>query len=170
MNNTGDFPVCPKVPMILSNKDCQSYPEAAQALFNEGYNCAQAVFAAFSDVTGLDKQTSIMLSSGFGGGMGRLREVCGAVSGMIMAASAICGYTDPKDSVAKKQHYQLVQHLCGHFKQENGSIICRELLGLGNGADDPTPSERTEQYYKRRPCGEYVKIAAQIVCEAFAKE
>ena len=140
------------------------YGEKAKALFTEGYNCAQAVFAAFSDVTGIDFETSVKLSSGFGGGMGRMREVCGAVSGMFMVLDAVEGYTSPTDNTAKMEHYAKVQKLAAEFKAENGSIICRELLD-GTPSSDPKPTERTPEFYKKRPCGEYVEIAADIVAD-----
>lgn len=138
------------------------YGEKAKALFLEGYNCAQAVFGAFSDVTGIEFETSLKLSSGFGGGMGRMREVCGAVSGMFMVLDALEGYTSPTDNEAKKELYAKIQKLAGEFKAENGSIICRELLG-GIPSSTPTPTERSPEFYKKRPCGELVEMAADIV-------
>lgn len=140
------------------------YGEKAKALFTEGYNCAQAVFAAFSDVTRIEFETAIKLSSGFGGGMGRMREVCGAVSGMFMVLDAVEGYTSPTDNTAKAELYAKVQKLAGEFKAENGSIICRELLG-GTPSSTPNPTERTSEFYKKRPCGELVEMAADIVAE-----
>ena len=140
------------------------YGEKAKALFTEGYNCAQAVFGAFSDITGIDFETSVKLSSGFGGGMGRMREVCGAVSGMFMVLDATEGYTSPTDNVAKMELYAKVQKLAGEFKTENGSIICRELLG-GAPSNTPTPTERTAEFYKKRPCSELVEMAADIVAD-----
>ena len=140
------------------------YGEKAKALFAEGYNCAQAVFAAFSDVTGIEFETAIRLSSGFGGGMGRMREVCGAVSGMFMVLGALDGYTSPNDNTLKMELYAKVQKLAGEFRQENGSIICRELLD-GTPSSTPNPTERTPEFYQKRPCGEFVKIAADIVAD-----
>ncbi|MDR1630892.1 MAG: C-GCAxxG-C-C family protein [Oscillospiraceae bacterium] len=139
------------------------HSEKAKSLFHEGYNCAQAVFAAFCDETGLDFETALRLSSSFGGGMGRLREVCGAVSGMLMAAGMIFGYSDPKDKAAKAEHYALVQALAKRFEVENGSIICRELLGLSVKKESPALEERTESYYKKRPCADLVACAAEIL-------
>ena len=109
--------------------------DQAASLFREGYNCAQAVLLAFADVLSIDKKTAAMLSSSFGGGMGRLREVCGAVSSMFLIAGLVKGYDRPDDDEAKAAHYQLIQTLAYKFKEENGSIICRELLGLAEGAD-----------------------------------
>ena len=100
--------------------------DKAKALFESGYNCAQATLIAFTDITGLSEETSAMIASGFGGGMGRMREVCGAVSGMFMAANMIFGYSDPKAFEEKKHNYAVIQHLAEEFKKENGSIICRE--------------------------------------------
>ena len=140
------------------------YGEKAKGLFVDGYNCAQAVFGAFSDVTGIDFETSVKLSSGFGGGMGRMREVCGAVSGMFMVLDAVEGYTSPTDNTAKMELYAKVQKLAESFKEKNGSIICRELISDGS-AISPIPTERTPEFYKKRPCGELVEIAADIIAE-----
>lgn len=148
----------------------KNHQERAVSLFNEGYNCAQAVFAAFCDETMMDFDTAVKLSSSFGGGMGRLREVCGAVSGMFMAAGLLYGYNDPKDTEAKKQHYTLIQKLAAKFKEKNGSIVCRELLGLDHKHDGPAPEARTVAYYKKRPCAEYVRCAAEILDELIAEK
>ena len=134
----------------------------AADLFLSGSNCAQAVLLAFGDVTGLDPKLAATVSSSFGGGMGRLREVCGAVSGMLMVAGILYGYDDPgENDAAKKAHYQLVQELCGRFREEAGSIICREILD--NPPSDPNPSPRTAEYYKVRPCARMVMLAARIL-------
>ena len=117
--------------------------ERAMALFEEGYNCAQSVFLAFSDLHGMDPHTAAALSSSFGGGLGRLREVCGAVSGMFLTAR--------------------IQELAKAFEEKNGSIVCRELLGLSVTREEPTPKERTAEYYKKRPCKELVGDAAEIL-------
>lgn len=140
-----------------------NHQERAEALFKEGYNCAQSVFAAYSDELGMNMETALKLSSSFGGGMGRLREVCGAVSGMFMVAGLKGGYSDPTDKEAKAKHYKLIQELSNQFKVQNHSIICRELLRLSKPAVDPVPEERTENYYKSRPCAELVKSAAKIL-------
>ncbi|MBQ6626270.1 MAG: C_GCAxxG_C_C family protein [Ruminococcus sp.] len=139
--------------------------EKAKALFLEGYNCAQAVLGAFCEDFGLDYEMAMKFSSGFGGGMGRLREVCGAVSGMFMVINLKCGYTSPTDNKGKKELYSHIQTLAQKFEEENGSIICRELLGLSEKVSEPTPDTRTDTYYKKRPCGELVEIAANIVDE-----
>lgn len=137
----------------------------AEELFLQGYNCSQSVMAAFSDELGMDRETALRLSSSFGGGMGRLREVCGTVSGMFMVAGLKYGYFDPKDETAKTKHYQRIQTLANRFKEENGSIVCRELLGLPNGSDSPVPEKRTQEYYRKRPCVQLVRCAAEIMQE-----
>lgn len=144
----------------------QTKGEIAKQYFLDGYNCAQAVVLAFAQDFGLDKKTAVMLSSSFGGGMGRLREVCGAVSGMFMVLGLKYGYASPEDNQAKKELYKKVQEVAGLFKDDNGSIICRELLGLNQtGKSDPTPELRTESYYKKRPCKDLVQFAADLVDE-----
>lgn len=137
--------------------------EKAKQLFMEGYNCSQAVLGAFCDECGMDFETGMKLSSSFGGGMGRLREVCGAVSGMFMVAGLIYGYDDPKGQKEKTEHYERIQALAREFREANGSIVCRELLGLSEKKSEPTPEVRTEQYYQKRPCPEMVKMAAEIM-------
>lgn len=137
--------------------------ELAKKYFLEGYNCSQSVLLAFCDDLGFDKSTAEMISAPFGGGMGRLREVCGAVSGMFMVLGLSIG-ENSTDRDNKKQIYTSVQKLAEEFKKENGSIICRELLGLRtNGRDKPEPQERTENYYRTRPCAELCKFAAELV-------
>ena len=143
----------------------QERAEQAREYFTSGYNCAQSVFLAYQDITGIDEVLAATISAPFGGGMGRLREVCGAVSGMTMVAGFIAPNSQPNDNENKKNCYATVQALAEEFRVENGSIVCRELLGLAQQKDDPTPSPRTGEYYKRRPCAEYVAIAARIVGE-----
>ena len=127
-----------------------------------GGNCSQAVFMAYADLFDMDVELASKLASSFGGGMGRLREVCGTCTGMFMVASLAIP-ADNKDAEAKKTNYALVQQLAEDFRKENGSIICRELLGLDHKKDEPTPSARTQEYYKKRPCGELVYLAAEIL-------
>ena len=134
--------------------------QAAQ-LFLDGYNCAQAITVAFSDVTGLDKDFSARMASSFGGGIGRLREVCGAVSGMVMVAGILYGYDANSEESAKKEHYTLVQALANQFTEEVGSIICRDILK--NPPSDPSPTPRTKEFYKQRPCTRMVMVAAKIL-------
>lgn len=133
----------------------------AAELFMGGYNCAQTIAVAFSDVTGLDADFSAKMASSFGGGMGRMREVCGAVSGMLMVAGLLYGYATPGDDVSKKAHYTLVQDLAGEFRREAGSIVCREILK--NPPSDPAPTPRTEEFYRKRPCTRMVMLAARIL-------
>ena len=137
--------------------------EKAKELFLNGHNCAQAVLCAYANELGLSEQQAIAMSACFGGGLGRQREVCGAVSGMCMVFSLKHAPKDPKDHVAKAAFYTHIQELCKRFKQENGSIICRELLGLSAGPSSPTPEPRTAQYYAHRACADKVKSAADIL-------
>lgn len=140
-----------------------THSEKAAKLFCSGYNCSQAVFAAFCDVTGIDEKTALKLSSSFGGGMGRLREVCGAVSGAFMVAGILYGYDIPNDNTVKKEHYSLIQDIANRFKQQNNTIICRELVkGLAKDTL-PSPTVRTENFYKTRPCLRFVITAADIL-------
>lgn len=143
--------------------------EKAMALFEEGYNCAQSVVLAFADLHGLDEKTAARLSSSFGGGMGRLREVCGAVSGMFMTLGLLYGYDNPKASEEKAELYAQVQALAADFEKENKAIVCRELLGLSVQKEEPMPEARTKEYYKKRPCKELVGDAADIL-EQFIAE
>lgn len=142
-----------------------NHAEKARSLFMAGFNCAQSVFAAFCDVTGMDEETALRLSSSFGGGIGRMREVCGAVSGMAMVAGMVSGYADPKNQDEKAAHYALVQKLANTFKAQNGSVVCRDLLALPLGSDAPVPTPRDEKFYQRRPCAEFVVGAAAILDE-----
>lgn len=141
------------------------YRNRAVELFKKGYNCSQSVFGAFCEECGLDFETSLKLASSFGGGMGRLREVCGAVSGMFMVAGMKYGYTDPKDLLAKAEHYKLIQQLAEKFREKNGHIVCRELLGLSVQSESYVPEERTAEYYKKRPCAELIGDATEIIYE-----
>lgn len=139
--------------------------ERAEALFMEGYNCAQAVVIAFEDLHGLDRQTAAKLASSFGGGMARLREVCGSVSGMFLVAGLLYGYDDPKAKEEKAEHYARIQKLAADFQAEHGSIVCRKLLGLTEKKQEPVPEERTAEYYKKRPCKKIIGRAAEILEE-----
>lgn len=140
-----------------------SKAEQAKELFMKGHNCAQAVVCAFADKIGLDEKTALSVSACFGGGLGRQREVCGAVSGMCMALSLLCAPKDPTDQAQKAAFYARVQEICNRFKKENGSIICRELLGLAPGPQSPVPEPRTAAYYQHRSCADKVKCAAAIL-------
>ncbi len=143
-------------------------PQIAEEYFKNGYNCAQSVFLTYADKYGFDKETALKLSSSFGGGMGRLREVCGAVSMMFLIAGLEKGYTENNNDEIKAKHYTLIQDLAKQFKQKHGTIVCRELLGL-DGEDNPIPSKRTSQYYAERPCGFFIKDACQILDDFMAK-
>ena len=153
--------------------DVEERVEKAKRLFKEGgYNCCQAVVLAYNDIFGIDDETAAAMSSGFGGGMGRMREVCGSVSGMVMLAGLIRPATDPTVKDWRTANYALVQEMAGEFKGINGSIVCKELLGLvpmGSNEmapkESPEPSDRTPEYYKKRPCEELVGISARIVGE-----
>jgi len=135
----------------------------AKELFQEGYNCAQAVVLAYADYFEERPETLAMMISSFGGGMGRLREVCGAVSGMFFVAGKLYGYANPKAGEEKKDHYTRIQELAASFRERNGSIVCRELLGLQEKVSTPVPEARTAEYYKKRPCAELVAEAAEIL-------
>lgn len=146
--------------------------EKAKELFKSGYNCSQAVLGVFCEELGLDFETAMKLASSFGGGMGRMREVCGTVSGMFMAAGL--AFSTASDSAAEKgEHYKKIQELAKRFKDKNGSIICRELLQGIESSTAPTPSERNEKYYKKRPCvelvGDSVEIFEQFLSETKSK-
>lgn len=147
----------------------KSRTEQAVALFMEGFNCSQSVFAAYADLFGMDRETALRVSASFGGGIGRMREVCGAANGMFLVAGMLTGSIEGKDQTAKKNNYEVVQRLAAEFKKENGgSYICRELLGLNKDGSkvalgDTTPEARTEEYYKKRPCLKTIQGAAAIV-------
>ncbi len=151
------------------------HKEQARSLFCEGYNCAQAVFAAFCDVTGMEREQAMRLSSSFGGGMGRMREVCGACSAMFMVAGLLYGYTGTESDAEKAAHYKLIQTLADQFKERTGTgtILCRELLRalaaekkVGADSTDPgKPTARTEEFYRVRPCVRFVECAAELLDE-----
>lgn len=144
-----------------------NHREYAAELFLQGYNCAQSVAVAFCDQTGLTPDFAARMASSFGGGMGRMREVCGAVSGMLMVAGLLYGYETPGDDVSKKAHYQLVQALAAKFKEQECSIVCREILK--NPASDPNPTPRTAEFYRKRPCARLVALAAGILDDYIAE-
>ena len=138
-----------------------NHSEKAMECFLNGYNCSQAVVVAFCDLTGMSVDYAARLSSPFGGGMGRMREVCGAVSGMLMVAGMLYGYSTPGDDVSKRAHYALVQELSRQFREQEGSIICREILK--NPPSDPNPTPRTADFYAKRPCARLVGLAAGLL-------
>ncbi len=152
----------------MSTEVIVSKGDRAYELFKEGYNCSQAVFGAFAEELGVDLATAVKLASGFGGGIGRMREVCGTFTGLTMAASMIYGYNDPKDTETKAELYEKIRGLADKFREENGSIICRELLGLQQAEKSAVPEARTSEYYKKRPCAELCRYAADLL-EEFIK-
>lgn len=128
----------------------------AEELFKSGCNCSQAVFAAFADELGLDEETAKKVALGLGGGVGRMREVCGTVTG----ASMVLGMKYGPD---KASAYAKIQDFCARFKAECGSIVCRELLAGTGATQGGAPEARTEGYYKKRPCVELVKLAVKLI-------
>lgn len=147
--------------------------EKAMQSFLNGYNCSQCMILAFEDVikdhSDIDIELALKIASPFGGGMGRLREVCGSVSGMFMILGYLKGYSEPGDYDGKKELYEHVQELAKRYEAANGSIICRELLGLTEKRQEATPEKRSEEYYKKRPCTEKIGSAAEIL-EEYLKE
>lgn len=144
--------------------------ENARKLFYEGYNCSQAVFASYADLFGIDQKTALTLSAGFGGGCGRQRELCGAVSGAVMIIGLKYGSADGADKNEKKRCYEKVREFTDEFKKTNPSIVCRELLA-GTGADSGSePEERSQQYYKKRPCAQIVEDSAMALENTILKE
>ena len=136
--------------------------EAAYENFLNGYNCSQSVVLAFSDIFGLEKEKLAKISCGFGGGMGRMREVCGTFSGIVMILSEVYGYTEPKDLEGKKALYEKIRAAAKQFKDDNKSIICKELLGLEKPEESAQPEARTPEYYQKRPCPMLCKYAADL--------
>lgn len=143
--------------------------EEAKALFKEGFNCSQAVFVAYAEDLGMDKEMAMKVSASFGGGMGRMREVCGTVSGMFLVNGMLTGSTVGRDAKRKQYNYEIVQELARRFKEQNGSIVCAQLLGLDKAEGSAVPEARTAEYYKKRPCLELVGQAASIVAETLTE-
>lgn len=139
------------------------HSDRAVELFRQGYNCSQAVFAAFCDEFGMDEKTALKASAGLGGGVGRLREVCGTITGAAMVAGMIYGAADAQDRESKAKTYAVVQQIAREFQKNNPSIICRELLGLPDTETSPVPESRTGEYYKKRPCVQLVEDSAKAV-------
>ncbi len=147
----------------MTQQEIEQRVEKARALFKQGFNCSQSVFAACADLYGIDDEAlALRLSASFGGGIGRMRQTCGAACGMFMLAGLENGSAVPHDAEGKKQNYALVQDLAAQFKAENGSLICSELLGIAPKPQEPTPEARTEAYYHKRPCAEMVASAVRI--------
>ena len=144
--------------------------EMAVSLFKEGFNCSQSVVAAFADKYGFTREQALKMSASFGGGIGRMRETCGAACGLFMLAGLETGATEGADRDGKAANYALVQELAEEFKQRNGALRCADLLGLSK--KEPvvsTPEARTDQYYAKRPCVKMVEEAARIWCEYLQK-
>ena len=145
------------------------HEQKAVELFRKGCNCSQSVFAAFSDVTGFDEKAALRLSSSFGGGLGRLREVCGAVSGMALVAGVLWGYDDIEVKSLKTEHYKLTAGMAHRFSDIFGSYICREILGIPDYKYSPEADDRTAEYYLKRPCEKCIAAAARILDEEIEK-
>ncbi len=156
----------------------ESRKERAMELFLQGYNCCQSVVLAYADVLGLDWEQAAKLSASFGGGLARMRYVCGSVSGMSMVAGMLTATADPKNLEQKKENYEIVQKLVKEFVERNGSIMCRELLGLDKEQNPvaeayrtgATPEPRTKEYYRKRPCKELIGQACEILEKTLLKD
>lgn len=156
----------------MTNEEIEKRAQRAMELFHDGFNCSQSVFAACADIYGVDQSLALRMSASYGGGIGRMRMVCGAASGMFMLAGLANGSATPHDSEGKMANYKLVQQLAGEYKAKYGSLICAELLGLAPigttrmelpaEAVNPKPAERTQEYYEKRPCAEMVGEAVRI--------
>lgn len=146
--------------------------QRAVEYFMKGYGCGQSVAAAFCDLYGLTQEQAFRIAAGFGGGVGKMRMMCGAVSGMVILAGLEDGQTDGADRAGKTECYKVVQDLVEAFRKENGSIICAELLGLKGPAPvgDFVPAERNAEYYKVRPCAAKVESAARIFANYLASK
>ena len=149
----------------MMNENVTKRTESARAYFLQGYGCAQSVLLAFSDLTGLDEKASARLGSSFGGGMGRLREVCGGVTGAFAVLGFVCGYDDPTDKEGKSRHYADIRELARRFSERSrgNSIICRELLGAKRADNAPNPTPRDAEFYRTRPCARFVGAAAELL-------
>lgn len=147
----------------MAENEAKTRSEQAMQYFLQGYNCSQSVVLAFSDLLTLDRETLCRMSCSFGGGMGRMRETCGAVSGMMLVAGLLYGYPDTGLGGEKTTHYARVQELARRFEEETGSLSCRRLLGIDRQHDDPTPTARTEDFYRKRPCKNLIGMSARIL-------
>ena len=155
----------------IDSKIIEERTAKAVHLFKSGYNCAQSVVAAWADLYGVDTDRALRMSASFGGGIGRMRQTCGAACGMFLLAGLDCGTTDGSDNAAKSHNYEVVQTLAAKFKDLNGSLICAELLGLNKQAPTPPQAEqRTAAYYKKRPCTEMVATASRLFGEYLLAE
>lgn len=148
----------------MGTEEIELREQRAEDLFRQGFNCSQAVFAACADLYGIDETLALRLAASFGGGIGRMRQTCGAACGMFMLAGLHNGSVTPYDHEGKMRNYRTVQHLAELFRQEKGSIVCAELLGLSKPEGSVCPEERTDTYYKKRPCVEMIRSAVRIYC------
>ena len=152
----------------MAISDLEQRVERAVENFMAGYGCCQSVVAAFCDLYGLDEVMAKRIAAGFGGGVGRMRMMCGAVSGIVILVGLDCGQTEGSDREGKSACYKVVQELLAKSKEENGSLICAEILGL-KGVEKAVcsyvPSPRTAEYYKTRPCAAKVESAARIFAD-----
>lgn len=138
--------------------------EKARSYFLEGFNCSQSVFCAFSDRFGIDEETAKKIAAGLGGGVGRMREVCGAVSASAMVLGSVCAPVDGSDTESKMKNYELVREFSERFLQRHSSVVCREMLRLDVKMENTAkPDDRTAEYYKKRPCLKVVEDAAEIL-------
>lgn len=157
--------------IILTDEEIEARVARGVELFKSGYNCAQSVVGAFAELYGISHDVAMRMSASFGGGMGRMRLTCGAASGMFMLAGLENGCADTESPQKRAENYALVQELAEAFKQENGSLTCAELLGLRTGkTEPPVPSERTKEYYQKRPCAMMVESACRIFAKKIYKD
>ena len=156
----------------MENQICmEDRIQTAVALFKEGYNCSQSVVGAFADLYGFDQATAMRFAASFGGGIGRMRMTCGAACGLFTLVGLEKSAAHGADHETKSANYKDVQHLAQLFKEENGSLICAELLGLNKDATiTPNAEARTESYYKKRPCSMMVETAARLFAEYYKEQ
>ena len=148
----------------MKSFDINERVNQAVAYFKDGYNCSQSVFMAYADLFDIDHELAKKMSVSFGGGLGRMREVCGTVSGMSMLAGFKYPVNDPKDQQARTRNYAMVQKMAGLFKEKYGTIICKDLLAAKKqaAATDPEPTIRDKEFYAKRPCARLVAESATI--------
>ncbi len=151
----------------LTEEEIEARAEKARELFHEGFNCSQSVFAACADLYGIeDESLALRLAASFGGGIGRMRQTCGAACGMFLLAGLETGSSTAGDHDGKAANYAFVQDLAARFKQQQGSLICAELLGIAPKPQSPTPEPRTEAYYHKRPCADIVAEAVWVYLQS----
>jgi len=148
-----------------NQKEATDYEKEAMENFKQGFNCAQSVTAAFADKLNVDRDTALKIASSFGGGVGRMREICGALSGAFIVMGMLDGYSDPLDDETKTKLYISVQELAEKFKKENGSLLCKDLLGVQYEPISPIPEKRTAKYYHNRSCEKFVGYSAKLLAE-----